>query len=446
MKAANILISNYGILQIADFGLARHYEGPTPQPGRGSGDAVRDYTSLVVTRWYRPPELLLTLKRYTPAIDMWGVGCVFAEMYERKPILEGKTDVDQCVRIFQLVGSPNDQTMPGWSELPGCEGHRDWEFQKGDIDKRFGPKLGSPEGLDLLKKLLCLDWRRRINAIDALQHEYFTTRPMPARPEDIPKYEDSHELDSRRRGHEKQRALPPAPAGGTVGMGPDEWNGSGAYQNGYGYGDRPPRGYGRDRGPPGAPPPRGYDDRSRARPPPMDAAQPSRQPAWRQDRDARAPPPMNGHHLPPRPPDVAPRQDIPSRGPPPSRGGSMDAYGPPPPVRGGGNMDTYIPSYSTANPNDRPPAQRYDDRGRRGSRETVYRDPDAPAPRYRDPDAVPPRDRGGYRDHDAPYRDRGGYGDQRSTRSRSPDRERGQRENDARRERLQNRERDLYRR
>ncbi|KAI7601359.1 Pkinase-domain-containing protein, partial [Hortaea werneckii] len=80
MKAANILISNKGVLQIADFGLARHYEGLTPQPGRGSGEAVRDYTSLVVTRWYRPPELLLTLKRYTPAIDMWGVGCIFGEM------------------------------------------------------------------------------------------------------------------------------------------------------------------------------------------------------------------------------------------------------------------------------------------------------------------------------------------------------------------------------
>ncbi len=74
MKAANLLISNRGLLQIADFGLARHYEGQTPQSGGGNGVAVRDYTSLVVTRWYRPPELLLTLRRYTPAIDMWGVG------------------------------------------------------------------------------------------------------------------------------------------------------------------------------------------------------------------------------------------------------------------------------------------------------------------------------------------------------------------------------------
>ncbi|CEL04339.1 Putative Serine/threonine-protein kinase bur1 [Aspergillus calidoustus] len=74
MKAANLLISNRGILQIADFGLARPFDEPPPQPGKGGGEAKRDYTTLVVTRWYRPPELLLQLRRYTSAIDMWGVG------------------------------------------------------------------------------------------------------------------------------------------------------------------------------------------------------------------------------------------------------------------------------------------------------------------------------------------------------------------------------------
>lgn len=74
MKAANLLINNKGVLQIADFGLARHYDGNTPQPGGGGGESKREYTALVVTRWYRPPELLMHLRKYTTAIDLWGVG------------------------------------------------------------------------------------------------------------------------------------------------------------------------------------------------------------------------------------------------------------------------------------------------------------------------------------------------------------------------------------
>ena len=79
MKAANLLINNKGILQIADFGLARHYDESVPVAGNGGGEARREYTTLVVTRWYRPPELLLHLRKYTTAIDMWGVGYVISE-------------------------------------------------------------------------------------------------------------------------------------------------------------------------------------------------------------------------------------------------------------------------------------------------------------------------------------------------------------------------------
>ncbi|THW53238.1 Pkinase-domain-containing protein [Aureobasidium pullulans] len=402
MKAANILINNRGLLQIADFGLARHYDGPVPQPGRGNGEAVRDYTTLVVTRWYRPPELLLQLRRYTPAIDMWGAGCVFAEMFEGRPILEGKSDLNQAQIIFELVGSPNEDNMPGWSQLPGCEGVKEFEPQRGNLRNRF--RNLHPEAQNLLAELLKLDWRKRINAWDALKHPYFHSQPLPSRPEDLPRFEESHELD-RRKHHEKRAAMPPAPAGGTVGMGPDEAWGAGGGRN---YG--PPNGYtGYDRRGPRdqrvpPPPPRAYDSCA----PSHDTPPLARRPAWQNGPDSRRPPlppppHMNGSsHLPPPPPNG----HLPPRPPPPAADGRLAPRAPPPNPRGGPNVDTYIPSYSAARRDDAAPPN-----GRRNSRDHGY-PRDRPPPNARDRD--------------------------RRTRSRSPDRER--------RERLQDRERELYRR
>ncbi|KAL4868474.1 hypothetical protein BDV12DRAFT_209174 [Aspergillus spectabilis] len=214
--AANLLISNEGILQIADFGLARPFDESPPLPGKGGGEAKRDYTTLVVTRWYRPPELLLQLRRYTSAIDMWGVGCVFGEMFKGKPILAGNSDLNQAQLIFSLVGTPTEESMPGWSSLPGCEGVKSFGNRPGNLAEVF--RSQSPVAISLLNELLKLDWRKRVNAIDALKHPYFSTPPLPARPGDLPSFEDSHELD-RRRFRGQRAAMPPAPAGGSVGMG-----------------------------------------------------------------------------------------------------------------------------------------------------------------------------------------------------------------------------------
>ncbi|KAK9854096.1 hypothetical protein MYU51_004839 [Penicillium brevicompactum] len=137
MKAANLLISNGGILQIADFGLARPYDDAPPLPGKGGGESKREYTALVVTRWYRPPELLLQLRKYTTAIDLWGVGCVFGEMFKGKPILTGNSDLNQAQLIFNLVGTPTEENMPGWSALPGCEGVKNFGYKRGNLAGSF---------------------------------------------------------------------------------------------------------------------------------------------------------------------------------------------------------------------------------------------------------------------------------------------------------------------
>ena len=336
MKAANLLISNEGILQIADFGLARNYDDAPPQRGKGGGEATRDYTALVVTRWYRPPELLLQLRRYTTAIDMWGVGCVFGEMFKGRPIFAGNSDAHQAQLIFELVGSPTEESMPGWSSLPGFEDASIYSPRPPSITRVFRDQGSS--AISLLTELLKLDWRKRVNAMDALEHPYFHTAPFPAKPHELPRFEDSHELD-RRKFRGQRAVLPPAPAGGTVGLGAN-----GGYENGSGSSNDhyQPRARGYPDHGSGYPPRRAVDDYrhnqpSQRQPPPPPPGGPSagHRPAWVQNAGLppRPPPPVDGNwqHR-DRPHDMAPR------------GRALSAKGHGNGVAGG---DTYIPSYAS---------------------------------------------------------------------------------------------------
>ena len=90
LKPQNLLIDRAGTLKIADFGLARAF-----------GIPLRSYTHEIVTLWYRAPEVLLGCKQYAIAVDMWSVGCIFAEMAERKPLFPGDSEIDQIFKIFQ---------------------------------------------------------------------------------------------------------------------------------------------------------------------------------------------------------------------------------------------------------------------------------------------------------------------------------------------------------
>ena len=419
IKAANLLINNEGVLQIADFGLARPYDDPPPQAGMGNGKATRGYTGTVVTRWYRPPEVLMQLRYYTPAVDMWGVGCVCAEMFARRPILSGQTDLDQLRLIFELMGSPTDQNMPGWRLLPGMEGMESFAPQRGNIQSRFREQ--GELFISFLSQLMMLDWTRRTNAMDALKHPYFETDPLPANREDIPQFQESHELDRRKfrevAAAEKQERLdrperPPAPAGGTVGMGPDLTNGASFRRE---HRQPPHAGYGSQNGASSGQ--NGFDARPRQQtygarppppPPPGGGPAPIRQPAWGRD----------GNGLPPRPPVEIPKGgpgfrvgDRPPRDAHRERDPSERGR-PRPPRDGRTDTDTYIPDYANRDdggprsrddvPRSREDIPRRDDRARGGDRRDRYDDRDGTRRRSRSP-SYRDRDRDTHRERE-PYR------------------------------------------
>ncbi|KAI0463907.1 hypothetical protein LJB42_002915 [Komagataella kurtzmanii] len=218
IKASNILIDSQGIVKIADFGLARIYYGPKPTPNGGPGGydsatgmGLASYTGLVVTRWYRPPELVLGDKNYTTSVDIWGIGCIFAELFKRKPILEGKTEIDQGHLIFNLCGPLTPTSFPNADKLPGYNNYVSARYTR-TLEQNYRKHLCS-EGLRLLASLLEIDPVKRINAVDALAHPYFKAHPHPAPTKRLADFEESHELDVKRFKEERKTTdlQPPPP-------------------------------------------------------------------------------------------------------------------------------------------------------------------------------------------------------------------------------------------
>ncbi|KAK4744134.1 hypothetical protein SAY87_010446 [Trapa incisa] len=192
IKGSNLLVNNEGILKIADFGLANFSVSAQKQP----------LTSRVVTLWYRPPELLLGSTDYGASIDLWSVGCVFAEIIKGKPILQGRTEVEQLHKIFKLCGSPPDDYWKR-SRLPHATLFKPQHPYYSSLRETFRDL--PPSTIDLIETLLSVEPQKRGTASHALSSEYFRSKPYACDPSSLPIYPPSKEMDAKYREDAKRK-------------------------------------------------------------------------------------------------------------------------------------------------------------------------------------------------------------------------------------------------
>lgn len=161
LKPQNLLIDAKGVLKLGDFGLAR-----------ACGIPVNTYSNEVVTLWYRAPDVLMGLRNYNTLIDIWLAGCILAEMFTGKPLFPGASNDDQLLRIFRLMGTPNEHTWPGVSKLPNFQASFK-VYAPADL-RGVMPGSMEPMAFDLLGSLLQMRPESRVVARGALQHPWFS--------------------------------------------------------------------------------------------------------------------------------------------------------------------------------------------------------------------------------------------------------------------------------
>ena len=160
IKPDNILISSEGKIILTDFDLCR-------QESKGKDDPM---TRTAVTLYYRAPELFFGDSYYGNKIDIWSIGCVFAELIIGKPIFKANNELGTLSNIIEIIGCPSEENWPGVSQLPNYLPFTGGEFKLGKMLEEGGLSKG---GIDIVTKMLMLDPKKRPSCEEMLKDEYF---------------------------------------------------------------------------------------------------------------------------------------------------------------------------------------------------------------------------------------------------------------------------------
>ncbi|KAJ4822204.1 hypothetical protein Tsubulata_013567 [Turnera subulata] len=202
IKASNLLIDKDGTLKIADFGLANFFN-PKPK---------RPLTSRVVTLWYRAPELLLGSTDYGVGIDLWSAGCLLAEMFIGRPIMPGRTEVEQLHRIFKLCGAPPEDY---WKIMRLPTSFRPPQHYKPSFQEAF--KEFPQSSFGLLTRLLALNPAYRGTAASALQSPFFSSSPLACELSGLPVVYKEENEPNQTQDRKKRRSSKKHSSGATRG-------------------------------------------------------------------------------------------------------------------------------------------------------------------------------------------------------------------------------------
>ncbi|KAI0002040.1 CMGC/MAPK protein kinase [Russula vinacea] len=168
LKPANLLVNANCDLKVCDFGLARMVKASGAQEGKGAGMM----TEYVATRWYRAPEIMLSFKMYTKAIDVWAVGCILAEMLTGRPLFPGRDYSHQLDLILDVIGTPSLEEFYAITSRRSRDYIRSLPIRKRRPFTALFPQA-SVEAIDFLNKTL------RLTADEALSHPYLSSYHDP---------------------------------------------------------------------------------------------------------------------------------------------------------------------------------------------------------------------------------------------------------------------------